>query len=102
MPSKKWIETTGWYIQTPSIQMHHRDDRYRNTTDGHDDVFDEVTQYNAVHSSKHRIKNSKECEHDPVEMCDVLRCNIKRHILFHFTPWNKDLNELSKTHKAIC
>src|SRR6185436_10740380 len=101
MPSKKWVEPTLGYIQCAFIQMHHRNHCNRYATDGHDDVFDQVTQHNAMHSAKHGIKNCKQCEHDPVKMCNILRRDIKWHVIFDLAPWNKNFNKLSKTNKPV-
>src|SRR5262245_58836752 len=81
--------------------MSHRNDRNGETTDRHDDILNQVTQHDAVHAAKHKVKNSKQSEDDAIKMSDILWCDIKWHIILHFAPWNKNFNELSKAHKTV-
>src|SRR4029077_21259931 len=81
--------------------MRHCDDRYGNTANCHDDVFDQVAKYNAMHSPQDRIKNCKQCENYTIKMRYVLGRDVKWHILLHLAPWNKYFNEFSQTHKTV-
>src|SRR4051812_42602870 len=83
------------------MQMLYGNHSNSNTTNCHDDVLDQVTQNNTVHSTEHGIKNSKERKNDSVEMCDIFRCNMKRNIWLNQIPGNKYFNEFTKTNKTI-
>src|SRR4030095_2227300 len=67
----------------------------------HNDVFDQVAKHDAVHATQHRIKYCKQRKHNSIEMRHIRRPNIKRHVILHYIPWNKNFNELSQPHEAI-
>src|SRR6185312_9254413 len=83
------------------MQMVHCNVSYSNTSHNHDDVFNQVANYNAVHAAENGIKHCKQSENDSIKMSNIIRSNMKWNIRLHIAPRHKNFYKFSKADKAI-
>src|SRR4051794_19361827 len=101
MQTKKRTVPAGRHIQFLSLQMMHCNISYSNTSNGHDQVFYKIPNYDTMHSSQNGIKHSEQGKYYSIKMSHIFRCDMERHIRLHNIPGKKNLKKFTQTNKAI-
>ncbi len=83
------------------MQMLHGYDSNGHTSYRHDDVFDNITQHNAVHASQYGVEHGKQRKYNAVEMCYITCRYVKRNVAFHHFPRHKYFHELTQANEAV-
>ena len=56
------------------------------TGDGHDRIFDDIAQHDAVHAAQDGIEHGKQRKHDAIKMGHIVRRNMERDIVADTPP----------------